>query len=67
MGVGKYEHAPSSVASPDVGYADAVPLRIEPEVGQVSENTSECSQNRPSVFGTSHASRAVFQRASGFG
>ena len=64
-GVGKNEYPESVVTGPEVGRAKTVPFRIEPELGQVSENTAKCSQVRPSVPGISHASRAGFQTASG--
>lgn len=67
VGVGNNEHPEPVVAGAEVGCANAVPFRIEPEIGQVSENTAKCSQNSPSVSGTSHTSRAVFQAAIGVG
>jgi hypothetical protein len=40
-----------------------MPRRVIPEVSQVAEYSSKCSQSRLSVCGTSHAPRAGFHVA----
>lgn len=50
----------------DVGSANADPLRIEPEVGQISENGSECSEKRSNAS-VSQIDLVGFQRAMGRG
>ncbi len=47
----------------DVGRGDTDPLRIEPEVGQVPENSAECPQSN--CVGVSHTPRAGLQVAVG--
>mgnify|MGYP003424754695 CR=1 FL=1 len=42
-GVGKDEHPLATVRGADLGRAEQTPLRIEPELGQRSENVSEIS------------------------
>ena len=67
VGVGRCreeEDAEPPVRCARVGSAKAVPATVIPEVGQVSENTSECPQSRLTVA-SSHTSRAGFQRAIG--
>ena len=65
LGVGRSREDEDPVAAvrrPDVRSAYATPPRVIPELGQVPENTSKCSQNRPPPA-SSHTSRAGFQAA----
>ncbi len=59
----KDEDALATMAGADIGRSNAAPFRIEPEAGQVSENTAKCSENRLAVC-VSHRSRLGFQVAS---
>ena len=65
VGVGNNEHTEPSVGRAGVGSANACPLRVIPEVGQVSEYSAECPQMR--LSGVSHTPAAAFQIAMGVG
>ena len=45
-GPGDEEYAGALVRGTNVGRSNSCPLRIEPDFGKVSENTSERSENR---------------------
>jgi hypothetical protein len=53
------------VGSTDIGRSDDLPLRIEPEAGQVCEYGTECPQKR-FITGVSQTPRAGFQVTVGF-
>src|SRR5699024_9017154 len=62
VGVGsKDEDSVSAVWCSDVSSSYAVPLRVIPDVGQVSENTANGSKS--DVWSVSHKSRSLFQVA----
>jgi hypothetical protein len=67
VGVGSWpgddEDPEPSVRGSDFGRANALPARVIPEIGQLSENSSECPQ-RPTVS-VSHTPVAGFQVAVG--
>ena len=63
---GEDENPAPAVRCPDIGCANTAPFRIEPEVGQVSKNGSECPQMRFSCS-VSQTPRAWFHVAVGSG
>lgn len=65
LGVGSNEVPEPFMGGSHVGSSKADPPRVIPEIGQVSENTAECPQNKP--WPLSHTSRAGFHVAIGFG
>jgi hypothetical protein len=65
-GPGGEEDPLAAMRGTDVGGAQHAPARIEPEVGQGSEYSTECSHNRLAC-GISQTPRAGFQVARGTG
>lgn len=65
-GAGKNEDSAADVGGSDVGRWYATPSRMIPEVGQGSENSSECSQNRL-VLSVTQTPSAAFHVATRLG
>ena len=59
---GEYEDAEPAMRCSDVGRSKTDPFRIEPELGQVAENSSKCPQDM--LWVVSHTERAGLHVAS---
>lgn len=65
LGVGKYEYPEPSMWCPNIGCTYTNPLRVIPEIGKVSENTSKSSESRSIRPISSQQSRFGFHLANG--